>query len=89
VAHADESGLRVASRLHWLYTVASETLSWYGVHAKRGMLASAEPGLLPKRTATLVHDCCKPYRQLNCEPALCNAHSLRELTFLHETTRQR
>ena len=57
MAHADESGMRVASRLHWLHTVASETLTWYGVHAKRGMLATAEPGLLPKRMATLVHDC--------------------------------
>ena len=89
VAHADESGLRVASRLHWLHTVASETLTWYGVHAKRGMLAIAEHGLLPKRMATLVHDCWKPYWQLNCEHALCNAHLLRELTFLRETTRQR
>ena len=88
MAHADESGLRVASRLHWLHTVASETLTWYGVHAKRGMLAIAEHGLLPKRMATLVHDCWKPYWQLNCEHALCNAHLLRELTFLRETTRQ-
>jgi transposase len=89
VAHADESGLRVASRLHWLHTVASDTHTWYGVHAKRGMLAIAAHGLLPKRMATLVHDCWKPYWQLDCEHALCNAHLLRELTFLHETTRQR
>ena len=89
VAHADESGLRVASRLHWLHTVASDTHTWYGVHAKRGMLAIAAHGILPKRMATLVHDCWKPYWQLDCEHALCNAHLLRELTFLHETTRQR
>jgi transposase len=89
VAHADESGLRVASRLHWLHTVASDTHTWYGVHAKRGMLAIAAHGILPKRMATLVHDCWKPYWQLDCEHALCNAHLLRELTFLHETTCQR
>jgi len=89
VAHADESGLRVASRLHWLHTVASHTHTWYGVHAKRGMLAIAAHGILPKRMATLVHDCWKPYWQLDCEHALCNAHLLRELTFLHETTGQR
>ena len=35
VAHADESGLRLASRLHWLHTVASDTFTWYGVHATR------------------------------------------------------
>lgn len=88
VAHADESGLRVASRLHWLHTVASDTHTWYGVHAKRGMLAIAAHAILPKRMATLVHDCWKPYWQLDCEHALCNAHLLRELTFIHETTRQ-
>src|ERR1019366_2924196 len=70
VAHADESGLRVASRLHWLHTVASDTLTWYGVHANRGMHAIIEHGILPKRVATLVHDCWKPYWQLDCEHAL-------------------
>jgi transposase len=89
VAHADESGLRVASRLHWLHTVASDTLTWYGVHAKRGMQAITEHGILPQRVATLVHDCWMPYWKLDCEHALCNAHLLRELTFLHETTGQR
>lgn len=89
VAHADESGLRVAAKLHWLHTIASEALTWYGVHAKRGMQAIAEFGFLPQRVATLVHDCWLPYWKLGCEHALCNAHLLRELTFLHETTRQR
>ena len=89
VAHADESGLRVAARLHWLHTVASRTLTWYGVHAKRGMLAIEAHGILPKRIAVLVRDCWKPYWQLDCVHALCNAHLLRELTFVHETARQR
>lgn len=89
VAHADESGLRVAARLHWLHTVASRTLTWYGVHAKRGMPAIEEHGILPKRIAVLVRDCWKPYWKLDCVHALCNAHLLRELTFVHETTRQR
>ncbi len=89
VAHADESGLRVASRLHWLHTVASDICTWYGVHDKRGMLAIEEHGILPKRIAVLVHDCWKPYWQLDGEHALCNAHLLRELTFLRETTGQR
>jgi transposase len=89
VVHADESGLRVASRLHWLHTVACERLTWYGVHARRGIHAIADQGILPRRVATLVHDCWRPYWHLDCEHALCNAHLLRELTFLHETTGQR
>jgi len=88
VAHADESGLRVSARLHWLHTVASETLTWYGVHAKRGMPAIEAHGILRSRTAVLVHDCWAPYWDLDCVHALCNAHLLRELTFVYETTGQ-
>ena len=88
VAHADESGLRVCARLHWLHTVASETLTWYGVHAKRGMPAIEAHGILRRRIAVLVHDCWAPYWDLDCVHALCNAHLLRELTFVHETTGQ-
>jgi transposase len=88
VVHADESGLRVASCLHWLHAAASETHTWYGVHAKRGMEAIEAHGILPKQVAILVHDCWKPYWKLECEYALCNAHLLRELVFLHESTGQ-
>ncbi|WP_077273573.1 IS66 family transposase [Acidithiobacillus thiooxidans] len=88
VAHADESGLRVTGMLYWLHTVANDTYTWYGVHARRGMEAIAAQGILPKRIAVLVHDCWKPYWQLDCVHALCNAHLLRELTFLLETTDQ-
>ena len=88
IAHADESGLRVDACLHWLHTVASETLTWYGVHAKRGMQAIKAHGILPRRMAVLVHDCWPSYWDLDCVHALCNAHLLRELTFVHESTGQ-
>ena len=88
IAHADESGLRVNARLHWLHTVASETLTWYGVHAKRGMHAIKAHGILPRRMAVLVHDCWPSYWDIDCVHALCNAHLLRELTFVDESTSQ-
>ena len=89
VVCADESGLRVASRLHWLHTVASDQLTWYGVHAQRGLPAFEDHGILPHVMGTAVHDCWGPYWRLACEHGLCNAHLLRELTFQRETTRQR
>jgi transposase len=90
VVCADESGLRVAAHLNWLHTVASDKLTWYGVHAKRGMPAIKDHGILPNLLGTAVHDCWGPYWTLhNCLHALCNAHLLRELTFQRETTRQR
>jgi transposase len=88
VAHADESGLRVASALHWLHVVATQTLTWVGVHAKRGALAFEALGILPQFKGTLIHDGWAPYRALECGHGLCNAHHLRELTYVHEELKQ-
>ena len=89
VAHADESGLRVASRLHWLHTVASDQLTWHGEHAQRGLPAFKDHGILTYLMGTAVHDCWGPHWRGLCEHGLCNAHLLRALTFERETTRQR
>lgn len=89
VVSADESGLRVAGKLHWLHIAASATLTWYGVHAKRGMEAIEAHGILPKHIGVLVHDCWAPYGRLNdATHALCNAHLLRELVYVKESTGQ-
>ena len=66
----------------------THTHTWYGVHARRGREAIEAQGILSKREGVLVHDCWKPYWQLDCVHALCNAHLLRELTFLQERTGQ-
>ena len=89
VLNADESGLRVAGKLHWLHIAASDTLTWYGVHAKRGLDAIEAHGILPKRLGVLVHDCWAPYWKLDDSiHALCNAHLLRELVYVKEITGQ-
>lgn len=89
LVHADESGLRVAGKLHWLHIAANETLTWYGVHGKRGIAAIDEHGILAKRTGVLVHDCWAPYWRLeDSVHALCNAHLLRELLYVKDSTGQ-
>jgi len=88
VAGADETGLRVAGKLHWLHTTVTEALTWMGLHARRGKQAFAAFGILTDFAGTLVHDGWAPYRDLSCEHALCNAHHLRELTFVHEVCGQ-
>jgi len=68
---------------------ATATLTWYGVHEKRGFDAMAEHGILPNRTGVLVHDCWAPYWKLDSGlHALCNAHLLRELTYVQQLTGQ-
>lgn len=89
VLHADESGLRVNGKLYWLHIAANDTLTCYGVHAKRGLEAIEAHGILQKRTGVLVHDCWAPYWRLdNSTHALCNAHLLRELVYVKEITGQ-
>lgn len=85
VAHADETGIRVAGKLHWLHVFSTSGLTRYGVHAKRGREALDTLGLVPRFAGELVHDGWSAYAAYSqCGHALCGAHLLRELTFLHE-----
>lgn len=84
IAHTDETGMHVSGKLYWLHVVATTLLTWIGCHAKRGRQAIDAFGILTEFVGTLVHDGWKTYRDLACTHALCNAHHLRELTFVFE-----
>lgn len=78
VVHADETGIRVNGRLHWLHCAVTNTLTWLAPHAKRGTQAFEALGLLQGIQGVLVHD------GLDCTHSLCNAHHIRELVHIHE-----
>lgn len=84
VAHADETGMKVAGKLHWLHVLVTAAVTWIGCHANRGKKAFDTFGILGEFVGTLVHDGWKPYQDLACTHALCNAHHLRELTYAFE-----
>jgi transposase len=88
VLHADETGVRVAKKLHWLHVLATDTLTWIGSHPKRGSEAFEALALLKQFKGVLVHDGWLPYKSLECLHALCNQHHLRELTYLLEMQNQ-
>lgn len=88
VLNHDETGTRVAKKLHWVHSASTAEWTWYQVHAKRGTDATAEIGILPEFAGILTHDHWKPYFQYNCAHALCNAHHLRELRFIQESYKQ-
>ena len=84
VVHADETGIRIQGRLHWLHCAVTGTLTWLAPHAKRGTLAFEALGLLQGVKGVLVHDGLASYKGLQCEHSLCNAHHIRELVYIHE-----
>jgi transposase len=88
VVHFDETGQRVGARLRWLHTAGTPLLTWYGAHDKRGQVAMDDFGILPAFQGVAVHDGWASYREYACTHALCNAHHLRELIYLEETTEQ-
>ena len=84
VAHADETGMRVGGKLHWMHVLVTPLLTWLGAHPNRGHKAFDAFGLLTAFRGTLIHDGWQPYRELACQHGLCNAHHLRELTYVFE-----
>jgi transposase len=86
VAHFDETGLRTAGKLGWLHSASTPTDVLLSAHAKRGTKAMDAAGVLPTFTGVAVHDAWAPYdTYTGATHALCNAHALRELTYVNDT----
>ena len=79
VAHFDETGARVAGRLHWVHSAFTPQLTWQTVHPKRGRVAMDAAGVLPGFGGVAVHEGWSPYWSYDAVHALCGAHLLREL----------
>ena len=85
VAHFDETGVNVGGRNAWLHVASTPRLTFYAAHHKRGREALDAIGVVPQFRGRAVHDGLTSYWQYGqCEHALCNAHHLRELTFVEE-----
>src|SRR5260221_9912638 len=88
VLHQDETGLYVAGKRHWMHVSATEQLTRYAVHPKRGHEALDAIGILRDFHGVSVHDGWQSYWRYACEHGLCNVHHLRELIFLYEQLQQ-
>jgi transposase len=93
--HADETGIRLDGKTHWVHTISDADWTLLGVHPKRGSQAMDELGFLPFYLGIVVHDCLPAYFKevYAFDHALCNAHLLRECQGIaehdgHEWARQ-
>ena len=88
--HADETGVNIDGKRHWLHCASNTQWTDFSAHKKRGVEAMDAAGILPGFEGTLCHDHWKPYyRYKNCQHSLCNAHHLRELTRAYEQDNQK
>lgn len=89
VAHFDETGINVAAHNHWLHVASTKRLTFYAVHEKRGRAAFEDIGVLKVFRGRAIHDGLASYWSYRqCPHGLCNAHHLRELTFVFEELHQ-
>lgn len=86
--HADETGINIGGKGHWLHNASNDKFSYFYPHARRGSEALDEMGVLPGFRGILCHDHWKPYYKYGGSHALCNAHHLRELERAFEQDKQ-
>lgn len=89
VSHHDETGVRVAGKLHWGWVASTTLWTYLFIHAKRGKeaLQSAQ-SVFEHCVGWTLHDCWAPYFAVSQRRhALCGAHLVRELQGLEERGR--
>lgn len=83
--HVDETSVRVERHNHWVHVYSAGDITLKFVHPKRGTEAIEAIGIIPRYGGVTIHDCWASYLTYeHCGHALCGAHLLRELTFIHE-----
>ena len=83
--HADETGMRIDRKGHWLHTVGAGSLTVKSVRRGRGREAIDDIGIIPRYGGVLVHDRWASYFAYGkCGHALCGAHLLRDLKFVED-----
>jgi transposase len=87
VIHADETVLRVGKNLKYVHVASTGSLTHYGYEGGRGKAAIDAIAIVPNYKGVMVRDAYPAYDAYqSCKHGLCNAHLLRDLTYLSEAS---
>lgn len=93
VIHADETGVHVNQKEHWVHVASTATWTLLNVHASRGSQGMKAAGVLPTFKGTVCHDFYSPYTKKGTDfifsHAFCNAHLSRECKGIAESGEHR
>ena len=85
VIGVDETGININGENNWVHVARTDHLTHLAFHPKRGRAAIEEIGIISEFTGTLIRDGFVSYQKYEqCRHGLCNAHLLRDLTFIGE-----
>jgi transposase len=83
--HADETGMSLFGKIHWLHTASTPQLTCLHVDRHRGEPAMRAMGVLEGYTGHVIHDYLSSYYRITgLQHGLCNVHHIRDLTCVHE-----
>ncbi len=88
VLGVDETSLRVNQKQDWVHVTSTQRLTLLVHDQRRGTSAIESIGILSGYQGVTVHDGFNAYEQYRqCQHSLCNAHILRELNYVIETSK--
>ena len=85
VMGVDETCININGEINWVHLARTDEFTHFAFHQKRGKVAFLEIGIINRFHGILVRDGFASYRKYEqCQHSLCNAHILRNSTFISE-----
>lgn len=83
--HNDETGLNILNKTSWLHTASTPEYAYFKVTPGRSFADIQSVGVFKNYEGRSIHDFLASYLKFdNLKHGLCNAHHLRELTYIEE-----
>ena len=86
--HADETGVHIVGKLHWVHVNGTRFLTHLAWHAKRGRQALEDIGIWPRFRGRAMRDRWASYDHYRCAQSICGAHVVRDCVYVGEQEQQ-